>query len=67
MKTLNVIRTTANELATNWGVPIGIVNSLEHLYIRCNAKGIVNWDVAPMYKHSELIKRGSYNVLDRKD
>lgn len=58
MKTLNVKKVNKKEVEQKWGFSLPI--SLEFiLYIRCNAKGDVNWEKAPIYKFTELIKRGN--------
>ena len=51
MKTLNVIKTNLSELTEHWGFRPSIGGEL---FIRCNAKGEVNWDKAPVYKWSEI-------------
>ena len=62
-KTLNVIETCESEITTMWGNP----PLLRHkLFVRCNAKGEIDWEIAPVYKESELLRRGSYNILKRK-
>jgi hypothetical protein len=61
MKTLNVKRVSKSRLEKKWG---GTLPRLypETLYIRCNAKGEVNWEKALVYKFSELVARGDYII-----
>lgn len=61
-KTLNVKRTNNLELAKEWGFDFNPSLSGE-LFIRCNAKGIINWEVAPVYNLNELLKRGNVNIV----
>ncbi|MGR3218493.1 MAG: hypothetical protein ACUZ8H_01565 [Candidatus Anammoxibacter sp.] len=62
MKTLNVKKTSLQELKEQWGFePILLIG--REIYIRCNAKGEINWDVAPVYSHDELIERNDVNIL----
>lgn len=56
-RNLNVKTTNKAELTKQWGIiPLGYSPS-ETLYIRCNAKGQVNWDKAPVYQAHELVER----------
>jgi hypothetical protein len=55
MKTLNVKRVSKCRLERRWGGPLPRLYP-DTLYIRCNAKGEVNWDKAPVYKFSELVE-----------
>jgi len=61
-RVLNVKETTKKEVQQNWNTPLPLLWP-DTLYIRCNAKGIVNWDIAPVFRPEELIKRGNYNVI----
>jgi hypothetical protein len=71
MKTLNVKKTTRQELWHNWGFDPLISNTTSPLmqsmlkgevYIRCNSKGQVNWDKAPLYHKAELDNRGKVKI-----
>lgn len=64
-KTLNVKRTNRDEISKQWGFEY-YGSTVEPLFIRCNAKGAVNWEVAPIYRLSQLIKRGKYNIILKK-
>ena len=57
-KTLNVKRITVSELEEKWGfsLPTGL-RAQRALFVRCDAKGNVNWDKAPVYCESELKDR----------
>lgn len=60
-KKLNVLETSVREVEQKWGfsLPRTVHNPL---FIRCNAKGEVNWEKAPIYQQSELTSRGNYEV-----
>lgn len=61
-KKLNLKPTNNLELAEKWGLNYN--PSLKgKLYIRCNAKGAVNWEKAPVYNHLELIGRENVNII----
>lgn len=51
MKTLNVVKTNPGELAKKWGFYPSLPNEL---YIRCNQKGVINWEIAPVYTWKEI-------------
>lgn len=51
-KTLNVKRVTSKELENHWGFCSPFAN--QTMFVRCDAKGNVNWDKAPVYTQSEL-------------
>lgn len=55
MNQLNVKKVTKSELSEKWGFYIGsLIRSQFQLYIRCNAKGKINWDKAPVYNSQEI-------------
>ena len=69
-RTLFVTQTTRQEITKKWGfeppfppsyyamkqiVPGIYCNVLHPMYIRCNRKGEINWDKAPLYTHSEIM------------
>ncbi|MBS1535331.1 MAG: hypothetical protein JST78_09655 [Bacteroidetes bacterium] len=58
-RTLNVKKTSVTEIAKEWGdtslIPLHWTKV--EIYIRCNAKGVVNWEIAPVYVASELFNR----------
>lgn len=62
MRTLNVKRTTLKEVESIWKMKIPHFGKSEY-FIRCNAKGEVNWEVAPLYDLQELEKRGNYQII----
>ncbi len=47
MKLLNVKRTTRKEVENKWGILLPALVP-EKLFIRCNAKGEINWEKAPV-------------------
>lgn len=57
MRTLYIRATTWNEVSEKWGLnpPPGYYNV--ELFVRCSAKGEVNWDKTLLYKASELFNR----------
>jgi hypothetical protein len=66
-RTLNVKKTDIVEVESHWGFyptihgrPVGV----QSIYVRCNVKGSVNWDKAPIYTACELLKRGNVNLID---
>jgi hypothetical protein len=63
MKNLNVKHVTQKELEQKWSVKLPVSFYLRELFIRCNKKGEVNWEVAPVYTKEELEKRGDYTTL----
>jgi hypothetical protein len=62
IRTLNVKKTTRLELSEKWGVPLPPHWHDHLLHIRCNAKGIVNWENAPVFLLPLLKKRGNYKI-----
>lgn len=63
-KLLNVIQTSKNEVERKWGTQLPILYP-NTLYIRCNSKGIVNWNIAPIFRTEELKIRGKYKVIKK--
>ena len=62
MKKLNVRKTSISEVRKMWGIPA--VFESNELYIRCNSKGDVRWDIAPVYTGEELIQRDNVTILN---
>jgi hypothetical protein len=60
-RTLNVKRVSKCILEKRWKASLPALWP-DTLYIRCNPKGEVNWDKAPVYKYSELVERGNYSI-----
>lgn len=54
---LHVKLTSSSEVTQKWGFPpfTALMEILMPLYIRCNVKGEVNWDAAPLYNQMDLI------------
>jgi len=57
---LNVIATTNTQLTIRWGYN-PCMNG--ELFVRCNAKGVVNWDKTSVYKLDELLMRGNVKII----
>jgi hypothetical protein len=66
---LYVTRTHVWELKREWDCPSMDVeqsfNGEDCLYIRCNKKGEVKWETAPVYKYWELIERNNVKTVSR--
>jgi hypothetical protein len=60
-KTIHVKATTNAELTEKWGF-----NPQQKglLYIRCNSKGAVNWDKAPVYTALEIYGRPHIKIIN---
>ncbi len=57
MKALNVQKITYSELKKHWGSCVDIsFRRSQELFIRSNAKGVVNYDKAPVYTWDEIEK-----------
>ena len=61
-KKLHVKKTTISEVSTKWGINASCLIG-KSFYVRCNSKGIVNWDVAPIFSADELIERDKVIIL----
>ena len=61
VKKLHVKRTTANEISKKWGFQYSGTDSV--YFIRCNAKGLINWDVAPVYRMGEILNHKNCVIL----
>lgn len=59
-KTLNVKPTTNAELSGRWGFNASLKGKL---FVRCNSKGIINWEKALVYNADELIDREKVNII----
>tara|TARA_R110002126_G_scaffold215098_1_gene361232 strand:- start:324 stop:512 length:189 start_codon:yes stop_codon:yes gene_type:complete len=54
-RTLNVKLVSTKEISDKWGFPM--LNIFRHYYMRCNAKGVINWDTSKAYTPYELVGR----------
>jgi hypothetical protein len=62
MKKLNVKKTDLAEVTVKWKfLPVLLFG--KELFVRCNAKGIINWDKAPVYTSEELILKDNVSIL----
>ena len=61
MKRLHVKKVSPKTVNNKWGFH---AYRLHHvLYIRCNVKGNINWDKAPVYHAEELVGRDNVKIL----
>ena len=60
-RTLHVRKTSREEVEKKWNItlPRG-----DYDFVRCNSKGQVNWDAAPVYSAKELVGRDRVVVLE---
>jgi len=61
MKTLNVKKTTGQELNEKWGV--ASFKEGDIYFIRCKKNGTVNWDKAAVYTPVELVGRDKVRII----
>jgi hypothetical protein len=54
MKTLTVQKISYEELTKGWKKEPVIFRRDQELFIRCNKKGEINWDKAPVYTWPEI-------------
>lgn len=59
---LNVRYTSNEELTKKWGINPRFPKK-DGLFVRCNSKGFVNWEKAPVYRLKELLERGNVNII----
>ena len=64
MKTLNVIKTTREEVTQKWDMPIPI-HFRNPLYARSNAKGEVNWEKTAIYTQKEINAHGKVEIKNK--
>lgn len=61
MKTLNVKKISGYAISKEWAaffLPAGL-----YYYVRCNAKGIINWEKTAVYSAHELVGRDNVKIL----
>jgi len=63
MKILNVKSTNKEEIEEVWQLPLPENLNNKELFIRCDSKGSVNWESAPVYTKEELEERGNYQII----
>ena len=61
MKTLHVRPVSARIVNQKWGT--NLPRLLNPLYVRCNAKGQINWDTTLVYGSAELARREKGSVI----
>ncbi|MDR6844490.1 hypothetical protein [Flavobacterium granuli] len=66
MRKLNVLKVTKAKVQEEWGYILPLIWPY-HVYIRCNSKGDVNWEKAPVYQKTELDNRGNYEIHIKKE
>ena len=67
-KLLNVRKTSVKEVLKMWEmdssmIPLRLALASE-VYVRCNSKGFINWEVAPVYTKEELEKKPNYQIIE---
>lgn len=65
MRKLNVLKVTKAKVGEKWGIGLPLIWPCP-VYIRCNSKGEVNWEKAPVYQKIELESRGNYEIHTEK-
>lgn len=63
MRLLNVMQVSQKEIEENWNLKLPQSFYGCELFIRCNSKGKINWEVAPFYTKQELENRGDYQII----
>ena len=63
MRLLHVKKVTREQIALKWGFVPVLPQYKDHAYIRCNRKGEINWDNAPVYGLDRLLIRGNTKIL----
>lgn len=67
-KLLNVREISVQELIDNWDLEASLKKwNGKQLFIRCNAKGIINWGKAPVYIADELIELDNVKIIKVND
>jgi hypothetical protein len=66
MRKLNVLQVTKALVLEKWGYGLPLIWPCP-VYIRCNSKGEVNWEKAPVYQKVELDMRGNYEIHKEMD
>ena len=64
MKKLNVKKTDFNEIAKMWGFHPPVKWASKLLFVRCNLRGKINWDKAPIFRAEELIERDNVTIKE---
>lgn len=54
---LNIRETTIKEIEKNWGITPLLKNRLAPVFVRCNPKGEVNWEITSHYQLDDLVGR----------
>ena len=62
-KRLHVKETSVREIRSKWGDCIPKKWLGELLFIRCNAKGVINWEKSPVYSAEELIEKDNVKII----
>jgi hypothetical protein len=66
MKNLNVKSVTAKDIKENWGFSTSYLPPTHRgveLFVRCNAKGVVNWSKTLLYNREDLEKY-NYTIIE---
>lgn len=59
-RTLYVKRVSTDDIFKEWA--FRMPNTSKFYYVRCNVKGIVNWDTTKVYNPCELVGRDKVAV-----
>ncbi len=65
MRKLYVMETTREEVTAKWGIG-ELPTKGNYDFVRCNAKGEINWEKALVYSAKELVGRDNVIVLNAK-
>jgi len=67
MRTLNIKLVDIPFLQKKWGfevlLPPNAIVQGNHVFVKCNAKGTINWDKTSTYNINELVTRNNVNIL----
>jgi len=61
MRKLNVLKVTKAKVLEKWGFGLPFIWPCP-VFIRCDSKGKVNWEKAPICQKIELEQRGNYQI-----
>ena len=62
MRTLHVKPINQQELRKNWNFPMPNHYLNKSLFVKCNSKGVINWDYTSIHTLQDLESRGDYKI-----